>query len=280
MCQAASAQIFGRIMDRATDKLENRLEQELVERISDEIARAAWKPIDRAVDDMLRERYVQDSIAGKTDRDYSGFMTAFLTPVDLPAEYTFDMSLLIETKDYDGDKNSMIMRLREDGSAIGIWQEEEQTMLVLDIANDIMATYTEDDGKKQVMAFPSVLSMAGTIAAGQVEEEGMKLEKTSKTKTLQSYNTNLWLAEDEDTNSKIWIAEDFPVSWRNSFGALMAQVSPSASREGFPDGMMLKSETKTKKKNKKSSYEVKEIDNSSFTVTNADYEQVAYDGQD
>jgi len=277
--QSASAQIFGRIMDRATEKLEDKLEQELVERLSDEIARAAWKPVDKAVDDMFRERYVQDSIAGKTDRDYSGFMTAFLTPVDLPATYEFDISLTAETKDYDGDKNTMTLRLRKDGKAIGIWQEAEQSLLVFDTENDIMATYSKKDGKKQVTAFPSMLSMASQIAANEMEENPLVMEKTGKTKTIEGYKCSEWITEDEDTTSKVWVAEDFPASWKDSFKSLMEQVSPATSRENFPDGMMLRSETKTKKKGKKSTYEVKEIDESTYTVNNADYEQVSYDKQ-
>lgn len=277
--QSTSAQIFGRILDRAQEKLENKLEAELVERLSDEIARAAWKPVDKAVDDMFRERYVQDSIAGKTDRDYSGFMTAFLTPVDLPATYQFDISLTAETKDYDGDKNTMTMRLRKDGTAIGIWQEAEQSLLVLDTENDIMACYSEKDGKKQVTAFPSMLSMASQFAAAEMEENPMVMEKTGKTKTVEGYKCTEWRTEDEETTSKVWVAEDFPVSWKDSFKALMEQVSPTTARENFPDGMMLRSETKTKKKGKKSTYEVKEIEEKTYIVNNTDYEQIAYDGQ-
>ena len=47
----------------------------------------------------------------------------------------------------------------------------------------------------------------------------------------------------------------------------------------MPEGMVLKSETKTKKKNKKSTFEVKKIIEEPYKLDNSEYEQTSYSEQ-
>ena len=273
----AQAQIFGRIANRAKDKLVNRLEDKVVEKISDEIARAAMKPIDNAIDDMLKERYEQDSINGKTDVDYGEFVNAFLKPVNLPDNYTFDITLKCETKDYDGDKTEMEMLLTKDGSAIGFVQFEDgkKMTMVFDTKNELMAIYDHEENKVQGM--PSMLSMAGAIA-GKYDEDTYEVsyEKTGKSKKIKGYECNEWAIDDEETTTKAMVAEDFPIAWKYSFAPFLQQMLPTTQRDEMPEGMVLKSESNTKAKNKKSKFEVKKIIESAMVMNNADYEQETY----
>jgi hypothetical protein len=245
------------------------------------------KPIDKAIDDMLKERYTQDSINGKTQsRNYDEFLAAFSVPVDLPSEYKFDMTLKSETKDYDGDKNKMDLMLTKDGTAIGIVQYEDgkENMMVFDMTNHIMAIYTDDKDGKKVMAMPSMLSMAAVMSKTEPEDEEDKYEatikKTGKTKKILGYNTDEWEIDDETTVSEVYIAEDFPISWRESFSQFLQQMMPVSRREAMPDGMVLKSETKTKKKSKKSTFEVKEIIEDPAKIDNSQYKQSSYNTED
>ena len=274
----SQAQIFGRIMDRAKDKISNKIEDKVVERISEEIARAAMKPIDKAIDDMLKERYEQDSINGKTDVDYDAFAKAFLQPVDLPDSYTFDITLECETKDYDGDKSDMEMLMTKDGSAIGFVQIEEgkRMLMIFDTKNNLMAVYNEEE--KTVQGMPSMLSLAGAMAATSVDEDAyeMTMEKTGKTKKIAGYQCDEWEIDDEETTTKAYVAEDFPISWKESFGPYLKQMLPTTQRDRMPEGMTLKSESKTKAKNKKSKFEVKEVIDTVFTINNKDYKQETY----
>ncbi len=278
----AQAQIFGRIVDRAKDKISNKIEERVVERISAEIARAAMKPIDNAIDDMLKERYEQDSINGKTDVDYGEFLNTFLKPVELPDSYTFDMVLQCETKDYDGDKSKMEMLLTKDGSAIGFvqFENENKTMMIFDTKNDVMAVYNEEE--KKVQGMPSVLSIAGAIAASQSEEDAYEvtLEKTGKTQKVAGYECEEWEIDDEETTTKALVAADFPIEWKASFGPFLKQILPTTQRDKMPDGMTLKSESKTKAKNKKSKFEVKKVIDDPLTVNNQDYTQETYSGKE
>ncbi|MEM9547923.1 MAG: DUF4412 domain-containing protein [Bacteroidota bacterium] len=281
----SNAQIFNRILDRTQDKLSREIENRIVERISDEITRAAMKPVDKAIDDMLRERYVQDSIDGKTThRNYDDFVTAFMVPVDLPPSYEFDMELKCETKEYDGEKSKMDMLLRKDGAYIGITQYEKdaKTMMVFDMTNDIMAVYSEDKEGKKVMALPSMLSAAQAINNGQYtadkDEDAYKVtvKKTGKTKKILGYKCDEWETDEEATTTKTYVSEDFPISWRESFSQFLKELLPTTQRDQMPEGMFLKSETKTKKKNKKSTFEVKKIIEDPKQIDNSEYEQTSY----
>lgn len=283
----AEAQLFDRILDRTQDKLSREISDRIVERISDEITRAAMKPVDRAIDDMLRERYEQDSIAGKTNnRSYDDFIAAFTTPVDLPPSYDFDMVLNCETKDYDGKKSKMDMMLTKEGSAIGITQYEEEKIstIIFDMENNIMAVYSEDKEGKKVMALPSMLSMAKNLPNQNTENDEdtytVTIEKTGKTKKIKGYKCDEWLTDEEATTTKSYIAEEFPISWKASFGMFMKEMLPTTRREQMPEGMVLKSETKTKKKNKKSTFEVKKIIDSPSSIDNSEYEKTSYSTED
>ena len=278
----AHAQIFGRIVDRAKDKISNEIEERVVERISEEIARAAMKPIDNAIDDMLKERHQQDSINGKTDVDYGEFLNTFLKPVELPDSYTFDMVLECETKDYDGDKSKMEMLLTKDGSAIGFvqFENDNRTMMIFDTKNDVMAVYNEEE--KKVQGMPSMLSIAGAMASAHSEEDAYEvtIEKTGKTKKVAGYECEEWEIDDEETTTKALVAADFPIEWKESFGPFIKQILPTTQRDKMPDGMTLKSESKTKAKNKKSRFEVKKVIDDPLTVNNQDYTQETYSGEE
>ena len=275
-------QIFDRILDRTQDKLSREISNRIVERISDEIVRAAMKPVDRAIDDMLRERYKQDSIEGRTTyRNYDDFVAAYMVSVDLPPSYTFDMVLKCETKDYDGKKSKMDMMLTKDGSALGITQysDEGTSMMVFDHTNSIMAVYTDNKDGKKVMGLPSMLPVASNITNPNPEDDEdyeVTLRKTGKTKKILGYKCDEWETDEEATVTKSYIAKDFPTSWQNSFGIFLKEITPTTRRDEMPEGMVLKSETKTKKKNKKSTFEVKKIIEEQLIIDNSEYEKTSY----
>ena len=278
-----NGQIFNRILDRTQDKISREISNRIVEAISDEITRAAMKPIDRAVDDMMRERYRQDSIEGRTTHaNYNDFIKAFTIQVDLPEQFDFDLTLKAETKDYDGEKAEMDMLLRKDGALLGIvqYENDSKNTIVFDLENNIMAVYNDGKEGKQVTAVPSMLNMTNGMTYTPKDDEEEKYEvtmkKTGKTKKVLGYKCDEWEIDDEATTTKCLIANDFPVSWKASFGQFLKEMMPTTQREEMPEGMVLKSETKTKKKNKKSSFEAKKVIEEPFSIINTDYEQINY----
>lgn len=55
---------------------------------------------------------------------------------------------------------------------------------------------------------------------------------------------------------------------------------PTTQRDQMPEGMTLKSESKTKAKNKKSKFEVKKVIESPYTINNKEYKQETYATED
>jgi hypothetical protein len=157
--------------------------------------------------------------------------------------------------------------------------------MVFDMTNNIMAIYTEEKEGKKVMAMPSMLSLAGTMVNNNDELDGEEkykatIKKTGKTKKILGYQTELWEIDEETTVSKVYIAPDFPISWRESFSKFLKEMMPVSRRESMPDGMVLKSETKTKQKSKKSTFEVKEIIEDPAKIDNSQYKQTSYNTEE
>lgn len=272
LANSSSAQIFGRILDRAADKVSNKIEDKIVEKISDEITKAAFRPVDKAIDEMFRQQYEQDSIHGEASKtNYSAYLNKILQPVDLPASYTFDVQIYAETKDYDGDKNDMtiLMSSTENYLAVITKDGDNESMVVLDAGADIMAMYDLKD--KKVSAFPSMLN----LAANTVSDYEITVEKTGKTKKVAGYKCEEFLIEDETTFTTAYVSEDFPASWAKAFAKMFQKVSPT-TRNQMLDGMALQSESKTKKKNKKSSFDTKKVERQNYVVLNSDYKKVSY----
>ena len=283
--QSVNAQILGKIFNRTTDKLADKLSDEINEAIYREIEKATIRAVDDATNEMLRERYESDSINGRTtSADYNGFLKAFMTPVDLPDNYIFDMVLLADTKDYDGKKSKIEFMLTKDGSLLGLrhLDKDESSFIIFDLTNDVIATYAEEDGKKQVTAIPNMMTYGGAYIKANVDEEDMKstMERTGKTKKIKGYKCEEWKIEDEKTVTKAYIATEFPISWKNSHSKFLSYMMPTTQKDEMPNGMALKSESKTKKKNKKSSFLVTKVIDTPFVFDNTKYEQISYDVED
>ena len=283
--QSAQAQILGNIFDRAADKLSDKISDEINEAIYKEIEKATVRAVDDAMDDMLKERYESDSINGRTSSaDYNGFLKAFMTPVELPDSYTFDMVLHANTKDYDGKKSKIEFMLTKDGSLLGLknMDEEKASLIIFDLTNDVIATYSEEDGKKQVTAIPNMMTFGGSYIKANIDEEDMKtsMERTGKTKKIEGYKCEQWKIEDEKTVTKAYIATEFPIDWKDSHSKFLSYMMPTTQKDEMPTGMALKSESKTKKKNKKSSFVVTKIIDTPTVFDNTQYEQVNYNVED
>ncbi|MFT4535253.1 MAG: hypothetical protein ACJA1A_000525 [Saprospiraceae bacterium] len=283
--QSGNSQILGKIFERATDKIADQISDEINDAIYREIEKATVKAVDDATDEMLRERYESDSINGRTSSaDYNGFLKAFMIPVDLPANYTFDMVLLADTKDYDGEESKIEFMLTKDGSLIGIrhLSEDNPGLIIIDLTNDVIATYTEEDGKKQVTAMPNMMTFGGAYIKANVKEEDMEstMERTGKTKKIEGYKCEEWRIEDEKTITKAYIAIEFPISWKESHSKFLSYMMPTTQKDKMPNGMALKSESKTKKKNKKSSFVVTKVIDTPTVFDNSEYEQISYNVED
>jgi len=100
------AQILGGFMNEAKRKLERKIEDKIIQAVSDELAQRAFKPIDQAIDSMMRKKY-QDSINNGQPFDHEIMgedYTVYLNSVNLAEKYTFDVTQEVENIDYSKKK--------------------------------------------------------------------------------------------------------------------------------------------------------------------------------
>jgi len=284
---AAESQILGRITERAVRKVERRIEDKLVEAISEEIARQAFRPVEQAIDSMLRQKY-QDSL-GREEIDwekmagaYADFLNGLNDAADLPENYTFDLKMDIEATDYDGKKSTSSLFFSKSTSILGVESNEhsnETQLVIIDIEKDIIILYSTDkEGRKSAQAVPSMLKFMSSLTKQESTAEDpineVAFTKTGKTRTIAGHQTHQFAGSTEEELIEYYAAESFPVSWENSFGPYLEQFAPESfsDRNDLPEGMILASSTIQKSdSSQKSSWETTKIEEKEITIQNADY---------
>lgn len=124
------AQILGGIMNEAKRKLERKIEDKIIQAVSDELAQRAFKPIDQAIDSMMRQKY-QDSINNgqpfdheKMGEAYTVFLSSLNSSVNLPEKYTFDVTQEVENIDYSKKKRNYIKLHYSKNNAISRYRND------------------------------------------------------------------------------------------------------------------------------------------------------------
>jgi len=282
------SQILGRATQRAVRQFERRIEEKLIGAIADEIARQAFRPVEEAIDSILREKY-QDSINREEvdwelmAESYAAFLNGLNEAANLPEQYEFDIRMDIEAVDYDGKKSKSIMFFSESSSIIGIENElssdKEKQLVVIDIKEDLIVLYTTDkNGTKTAQAVPSMIKLLSKMAPQndtQSDEGEWKITKTGKTRTIAGYKTTQYKGDTEEEFIEFYASENFPITWQSSFGPYLEQFAPQAFTNRNEDiaGMVMQS-TNIKKSDssKKSSWETTFVEKKQVIIKNSDYE--------
>ena len=284
---SVSGQIFGGIMNSAKRKLEQKIEDKIVEAVSEEIARRAFKPIDQAMDSMMRQKY-RDSINGGKDVDwekvgenYAAFLNGMNKAVDLPEKYHFDVTQEVEMQDYDKRKNNVKIHYSKTESIIGmesIDDNNKTNLIIMDIAKDIIILYTTDDkGNKKGQAIPSVLKLASSFvqSASENEKYNYKIEKTGKTKKIAGFQSDEYKGSSAEENVIMYLSQKFPVDTKSNFMAHMKQFAPPSYNENMANssgGVLMQYEnTRKNESDRKTTWETKKVSEKSFDIINADY---------
>lgn len=266
------------------DKLEDKVEDKLIEELSEEIARRAFRPIDDAMDDMLRSTYEGEN-GGEVDwnkagQDYANFLSGLNEAANVPASYEFNIEMEIEMKDGEKEKHTAIYYFSGQKSIMGIKQLDGDTenLMVIDSENDVLILYTEENGKKKAQAVPSAMKMAGNILKMNQEEMKMpeyEVEKTGKTKKYAGYKCDEYKLKSQEDEIKMYVAGEFPVSFKTTFGELSKNFLPENYNKSFAqieDGMVMFSQYKDKENKKyNSTFEVKKVNEKSTVINNSEY---------
>ena len=282
-----NAQIFKRIQREAERKLMKKVEDRVVEEVSNAIVRAAYKPIDRAFDNMVKDYYAKDTLEnGEIDWDkvnarYDGMVDAFDASDRLPESYTFDLYMDIKMTDYEGKESESTMYYSKEHDYFAMQQNEDKTMMFIlfDGDNNLVGMFKEEKGRKTVQAVPNMMMGSGTmISPTDVEGEydDFKLEKTGNTKDILGYRTDEYEGETEDEDILGYVAPKFPIQWQETFGGFVQQYTPETYSSTVLElkGMILYSENTLKKdKKKKSIWEVTKVYEENYVLNVNDYEK-------
>jgi len=272
-----------KILDKTTDKIEDRIENEVSERIANEIAARAMKPVNAVLDSIFKAEKVDWE---KTGKSLEEFALAMDRTVDLPDAYNFDIVVDIEMKDYDKKKHKMQMYLSESKSMFGMRNPDQgdqaNDIIVMDMENGLTAMYREVDGEKVVSALPNMTEMGMAVVMSTIDEEDINFtfEKTGKTKTIHGYTCHEYKGKSEDEEVKGYIAHDFPVDMMSIFGDAGKQFMPKNLNDIIEDmkGFTMKSESKFEN-GKKSTWEVKKINEDGAVISTSDYKKVGLSDQ-
>lgn len=269
-----------KIMNKTADKIENRIENEVSERIANEIAARAMKPVNSVLDSIFKAEKVNWEEMGKSMEE---FATNMDRTSELPDAYNFDMVLDIEMRDYDKKKHKMKMYLSKTESIFGMQNpddgDQKDDIVVMDFEKGITGMYRVSDGQKVVSAIPNLTELGMAVATSAIDDEaldGYSFEKTGKTKKFHGYQCHEYIGKMDDEQTKGYIAHDFPVDMMSIFGEAGKQFMPKNVTDIVEEmkGFTMKSESKFEN-GKKSTFEVKKIDDSGFVLSTSDYKKMA-----
>ena len=273
-----------KVIKRTKQKFEKKVEDKIVEALSEELARMAFRPINSAMDSMLRSSYEEEQ-GGNVDWDKAGesygeFLNNLNKAANVPEAYHFNVIVEAEIKDYEKEKHKVIMLYSTDNKYMGIEQENDgtKTLIVIDNEQDIMVMYTDQDGNRSAQALPSMMKFSNSFVNQQNVETNvnynMTFTKLDKTKEIAGYESEGYKFESEEEKGDAWVALEFPVSFFEMFGNAYAQFMPKTYSETFngTNGMIMESEYQNKKDKKiKSSYKVKKVKLEDRKINNSEW---------
>ncbi len=282
--EAQFGNIGKKVLDKSKDKLERKIEDKVVEKLSEEIARMAFKPINSAMDSMLKSSY-EDDQGGNVDwskagASYGDFLEDLNKAANVPDEYVFNIQVDAEMKDYDKEKHDIVWLYSTEHKYMGIEQKEgkKETLIVIDNENDVMVMYSDENGNRTAQALPSMIKLSSAFVNQQNNDTNqsynMTFNKIDKTKKIAGYESQGYKFDSEEEEGDAWIALKFPVDFFNVFGNAYAQFMPKTYSETFEGtkGMIMASEYQNKKDKKlKSSYKVKKVKEKERKIDNAEW---------
>lgn len=292
--EVTNAQLLGRLKRAVQDKVEQRIEDKIVEELSEELANRAMKPINKAFDEYLKSSYETetgekfdqakfDSVMTASGEAYMAFLGGMNKTANVPAEYSFDVILDVETQEENDEKQRTEMLFSTTTSAMGFHQKEndEDMLIVFDPDNDVMVMFNLKENKAQAM--PSMFTLTKSIASVYVEEEDIAIigfKATGKTKKVAGYNSKEYKGETKEANFSTYLTTELPFDWKDMYGGLIESISPKMYHESYDqiNGMMMKSESIDKETKKKSKWEVKKVSEVNKKILKADYKFPGVEG--
>lgn len=284
----SQGQILGRIMNEAKRKVEQKVEDKIVQAVSEELARRAFKPIDEAMDSMMRQKY-QDSVAhgqkvdwDKAGKAYGDFLAGMNRAVTLPEKYSFDVTQEVEVIDYSNKRTYLKLHYSKEGGYMGmetVDDKQEQQFIVMDMQQDAMVLFTKDKkGKKTGQAIPNVMKLSAGLAASVKTDEASKpsfrIDKTGNSKKVAGYTCSEYKGQTDEENVMMYVSDNFPVDMRKGYVAYMSRIAPASFTENSRqavNGVMMEYENSRKDGKEKTTWVTKKVSEKQFSVNVSEY---------
>ena len=276
----AEAQILNRLKRKAERAAEKAAEEEFDKAMS--------KKVDEELNQDSTERR-NDEFGGydRTEEALSEAITGQMmgkydvSDVELPDNYTFELSISYEIQTEDEDPVEMTFLLApQDEKYMGFTgrgdSKQDFQQMVWDLERNVFVMYQDNEEGKTLIKLPNFTQLADK----QMEEElakqsEMTITKTGETKNILGYHCEKYIMEDDKNYGEAWMAHDFPYSYER-FSALMSthMKTPGYSKLSMEDGYALEMLTREKKKKAKTTVmKVVDIDASDFRIVNGDYSE-------
>ncbi len=285
----SQSQIMGSILGEATRKINRKVEDKLVQVISDEIVRRAFKPVERTMDSLMRERF-QDSIGTQEEVDwdkwseaYTNYLSNMNAAVDLPPSYSFDVIQMVETTS-NKEKSNVTLYYSENQGIFGIETEDKKegkSTIVLDVEKDAAIMYSTDKkGNKSGQVVPNFFKMMSSFANDSNvkvdDEDDMKFKATGKTKKVAGYTCQEYKGESKEDNISMYLTQDFPVKKDKSMESFFMKFAPESynKNNAYKDinGVVLEYENISKtKKSETNTWVTKSVKKEAFKINNDEY---------
>lgn len=278
----SEAQILKGILKETKRKAQREVENMVIEKASEMIAREIAKSLEKSIDNMFQE--MQDSIRRNSEdtldydgalRTYYAYLNSLNETVDLPDEYTFDLTLVTETSGHNEARPAK-MHFSGSESIFAIEQEESSktnSLIIMDLERDAMILYNEEKGKKTAQVIPSLTFFTHTTKYSGYED--VIINKTGGKKTIAGYECQEFSGESEQFDFTYYSTDKLGVQWSNNYGKLVQQVAPSVYDEQVKqmNGMVLESITveKGKKKPTEMIWTTTEVLKRKLVIKNSDY---------
>lgn len=248
---SGQAQIFDRLVDKATKSAERTIERKVEQKSANET--------DKAFDSVFESPdKPSESIERKTPESVYEFSHKYVMQIESD-KYTTNLTYYLAK-----NKNFFGSTMEAAASMFTVMDFDKRTMFM----------FTEAGGKKMLMA--SKLDLNDIISDDLEENPTAQIEKTGNSKTILGFECSEYLVTSKDMKGSFWITQDANITFPNGF----YQVSDKKKKSNQAwmsnmEGIMMEMHIIDTSKRKPQTMIMRcvELEESSFKINTSEYKK-------
>lgn len=262
------AQKIGDILKKASKDIEHGVSDAVAKILTDKIVEATVKKINTKLDSLFQEAYTADTTGTESSASYEEFLSGMDASDEVADSYKFDLSTKMKVIDPKGKESFSTLFYTKSGDYFGI--QSDEMFVLLDATNEIMVTYNFEE--KNAFAFGKNLMRYSSKLIPNDLIPNYEIQTAAGTKDILGYKCQKYIGETSDGTYQVFIAKNFPVSMKNAYDSIGKVFFDQRWHESYNsiDGISLEN-IYTEKNGDITHSTVVDIDQSGFTLINADY---------